>query len=148
MGEGGDTSLQKGDADTVLGILRNYLQSDAVVHVHRQVVKFLRKERADQPMERYLLEFDILRRQAEKRMMTAGAVKGGNSPRELGNNPKGARKFRGRRVGSRFRERVPNGYNRRTGERNHCDATYSEYHLALKRPKREQWAPASSALSP
>ena len=52
---------------------RNSFQADALGRRYRQVTRFLQHRRPNQPMERYLLEFDALRRKAKSRVVMGGA---------------------------------------------------------------------------
>ena len=54
-------------------ILRNYIQPDALDHMYQEETEFSPKKRADQTMERYLPEFDGLRRKEEARVIMGGA---------------------------------------------------------------------------
>ena len=53
-------------------MLRDYFQPDAADHVFAQAGKLHPYVRATQPIEKSLMEFGILRRQAEKHMYPAG----------------------------------------------------------------------------
>ena len=50
--------------------LKQYFLPDASDHVYQDVWKFLPHKRADQTMERFLLEFDVLRTKAERKIQT------------------------------------------------------------------------------
>ena len=50
----------------VLQVLKMYFLPDASDHVYQDVWKFLHHKRTDQTMERFLLEFDLLRTKAER----------------------------------------------------------------------------------
>ena len=56
----------------VVQALRGYFQPDAVDHIFTQVEKFQSYVRADQTIAKFLTEFGILRRKAEKHMFPAG----------------------------------------------------------------------------
>ena len=56
-----------GDVMLVVQTLRDYLQPDAADHIIAQVDKFTSCVRTDQPIEKFLMEFGILRRKAENR---------------------------------------------------------------------------------
>ena len=45
----------------VLQVLKQYFLPDASDHVYQDVWKFLHRKRTDETMERFLLEFDLLR---------------------------------------------------------------------------------------
>ena len=66
MFSGGDTLMQGDDVRTVLQALKDYFQPDAVDYIFTQVAKFMNHKRTDQPMEKFLMEFGILRNKAEK----------------------------------------------------------------------------------
>ena len=51
----------------VLQVLKQYFLPDASDHVYQDVWKFLHHKRTDQTMERFLLEFDLLRSKAERK---------------------------------------------------------------------------------
>ena len=74
LAEGGDI-LDRGDgASKILNILRNYFAPDAADAVRRQVVRFVRFRRTDQPIDEYAVDFGLFRRKAEPAMETgAGA---------------------------------------------------------------------------
>ena len=52
----------------VLQELKQYFSPDASDHVYQDVWKFLHHKRTDQTMERFLLEFDLLRTKAERKI--------------------------------------------------------------------------------
>ena len=52
----------------VLQVLKQYFAPDASDHVYQDVWKFLHHKRTDQTMERFLLEFDLLRTKAERKI--------------------------------------------------------------------------------
>ena len=60
------------DVRLVIQTLRDYFQPDAVDHVFAQVERFMSYDRTDQPAEKFLMEFGILRQKAEKHMYPAG----------------------------------------------------------------------------
>ena len=59
------------DVLLVIQTLRGRFQPDAVDRVFAQVERFTSYARTDQPIEKFLLEFGILRRKAEKHMFPA-----------------------------------------------------------------------------
>ena len=56
-------------AQRILRISRERFAPDTIDPNHRDVAKFMNFKRADQTMGTYLLEFDMLRKQAESRML-------------------------------------------------------------------------------
>ena len=75
LNAGGDNFTQGADAENILKVLRSYLQPDALGRMRQRATKSSQNKRADQPTERYLLEYDVLRRKAEAR-----AIAGRESP--------------------------------------------------------------------
>ena len=69
---GGDTLMQGDDVMAVAHVLRNYFQPDAVGHIFKQVGKFMVSKRTDQPIEKFPMEINILRRRAEKHVFPNG----------------------------------------------------------------------------
>ena len=63
---GGDSFMDGVAAMEVLQVLKQYFLPDASGHVYQDVWKFLHHKRTDQTMERFLLEFDLLRTKAER----------------------------------------------------------------------------------
>ena len=57
---------------SILNVPRDDFQPGALDHVYRQVTIFLQYQRADEAMERFLLEFDPLRRKAGARAHVPG----------------------------------------------------------------------------
>ena len=70
---GGDTFPQGEDADTISETLRNYCRPDTIDYVYQQITKFSRYKRTDQTVERRRLDFDVLRHDAEARVITGGS---------------------------------------------------------------------------
>ena len=64
--------MEGGDVMLVGQALRDYFQPDAVDRVFAQMEKFHSFVRATQPIGKFLMEFGILRRKAEKHMYPAG----------------------------------------------------------------------------
>ena len=73
MDAGGDTFPQGEDAETISETLRNYCRPDTIDYVYQQITKFLRYKRTDQTAERRRLDFDVLRHDAEARVITGGS---------------------------------------------------------------------------
>ena len=65
---GGDSFMDGVNVAEVLQELKQYFSPDASDHVHQDVWKFLHHKRTDQTMERFLLEFDLLRTKAERKI--------------------------------------------------------------------------------
>ena len=65
---GGDSFMEGVAATEVLQVLKQYFLPDASDHVYQDVWKFLHHKRTDQTMERFLLEFDLLRNKAERKI--------------------------------------------------------------------------------
>ena len=61
MNAAGDNFSHREDVGNILTGLDSYVQPGPLFRIYRQVDKFSRYERTDQTMERYLLEFDVLR---------------------------------------------------------------------------------------
>ena len=61
-------------AESILDFLRDYFAPDASDHVHRQVAEFLQYKRAEQTLEGYSLELDVLRCKAEERVRMGAAL--------------------------------------------------------------------------
>ena len=57
--------------------MRNYFRPNALGHAYQQATKFPPNNRLDQTAERYLLEFDVSRRNARARGIIGGAFPGG-----------------------------------------------------------------------
>ena len=57
--------MEGGDVMLVVQVLRDYFQQDAVDRVFTRMEKFATYTRADQTLEKFLMEFGILRRKAE-----------------------------------------------------------------------------------
>ena len=60
------------DVMLVVQTLRDYFQPDAIDHIFTHVDKFASYVRTDQPVEKFSMEFGILGRKVEKRMLPAG----------------------------------------------------------------------------
>ena len=58
---GGDTLMEGGDAMLVVQVLRDYFQPDAVDRVSAQAERYQSYVRTDQTIEKFLMEFGILR---------------------------------------------------------------------------------------
>ena len=65
---GGDSFMEGVAVTEVLQVLKQYFLPDASDHVYQDVWKFLHHKRTDQTMERFLLEFDLLRAKAERKI--------------------------------------------------------------------------------
>ena len=52
----------------VLQVLKQYFSPDASDHVYQDVWEFINQKKTDQTMERFLLEFDLLRTKAERKI--------------------------------------------------------------------------------
>ena len=65
---GGDSFMDGVEVVEVLQVLKQYFSPDASDHVYQDVWKFLHHKRTDQTMERFLLEFDLLRTKAERKI--------------------------------------------------------------------------------
>ena len=72
LAAGGDYLDNQDGVGRILGILRNYFAPDAADAIHRQVVRFTHFRRAEQPIDEYIAEFDLLRRKSAPKM-EAGA---------------------------------------------------------------------------
>ena len=70
----GGAITKGGGAETILTVLREYLQHDKSGHIYQQATQFLQKERTDRTMVRYLLELDVPRRRAEARALMGTAA--------------------------------------------------------------------------
>ena len=77
FGAGGDTCMEGGGAVTILNTSRNYCHLNSLGHVYQQVARCLQYKCADHPMDRRLLEFDVLRRNAAARAIMGGAFPDG-----------------------------------------------------------------------
>ena len=64
--------MEGGDVMLVAQVLRGYFQPDAVDRISTQVEKFTSYVRTDQPVEKFLMEFGILRRKEEEHMFPTG----------------------------------------------------------------------------
>ena len=64
------------DVKAAIQALRGYLQPDAVGRIFKQFDKFTSYKRSDQPIEKFLMEFGFLHRNAEKYLFPQG----GGSP--------------------------------------------------------------------
>ena len=73
LNAGGDTFSRGEAAETNSKILRNFSLSGALGHVYQRVAKFSERKRTDQTAERYLLEFDVTRGEAEGRVIMGGS---------------------------------------------------------------------------
>ena len=63
---GGSDSLVRSDGvSKILNSLRNYLSPEAVDAIRRQMMRRMRFRRADQSVGEYIVEFDLLYREAE-----------------------------------------------------------------------------------
>ena len=69
---GGDTLMAGCDVRMVLQTLRDYFQPNAFDRIFTQMERFTSYARTDQPIEKFLMEFGILRQKAEKHMYPAG----------------------------------------------------------------------------
>ena len=69
----GGALMRRGGVVNIPSVLRNYFQPDALDRIYQQATKFSRNTRADRPMQRYLLQFDVLRRNAEAKVIMGGA---------------------------------------------------------------------------
>ena len=67
---GGDAFMEGVDVTSILQTLKHYFLPDATDQVFQDVQRFLHYKRTDQPMERFILDFDVLRRKAERRIQT------------------------------------------------------------------------------
>ena len=67
---GGDSFMDGVAVIEVMQVLKQYFLPDASDHVYQEVWKFLHHKRTDQTMERFLLEFDLLRTKAERKIQT------------------------------------------------------------------------------
>ena len=65
---GGDSVAEGVEVAAVFQTLKRYFLPDATDQVFQDVTKFLNHKRADQTMERFLLEFDFLRAKAERKI--------------------------------------------------------------------------------
>ena len=74
MFPGADAQMEGGDAMLAVQVLRDYFQPDAVGRIFTQVEKFTSYARADKTVGKFLTEFGIFRRIAEKHMSPAGGV--------------------------------------------------------------------------
>ena len=74
LNSGGDVMMNGADAALVLQALRQYFQPDAVDQVFQQIDKFMKFRRIDQTMERFLMEFGILRMKADKHIYPSGGT--------------------------------------------------------------------------
>ena len=70
---GDDAFIGGKGAETALETWRNYSQPDPLGPVRQTVTKFLQYVRAGRTLGRYHLEFDVLRRKTEARVVTGGA---------------------------------------------------------------------------
>ena len=64
------------DVRLVIQTLRDYFQPDAADHIFTQVERFMSYARADQPIEKFLMEFRILRQKASKGVASRGWLSG------------------------------------------------------------------------
>ena len=64
--------MEGGHVMLVVQVLRDHFQPDAADRIFTQVEKFTSYVRTDQPIEKFLMEFGILRRKAEKHMFPTG----------------------------------------------------------------------------
>ena len=60
------------DARMVLQTLRDYFQPDAFDHVFSQMERSTSYARTDQPVEKFPMEYGLLRQEAKKHMFPAG----------------------------------------------------------------------------
>ena len=74
MFSGADTLMEGCDVMLVAQALRDYFQPDAVGRIFSRVEKFASGARADQTIEKFLAEFGILRRKAEKHIFASYAL--------------------------------------------------------------------------
>ena len=72
MFSGAAVLMEGGDGMMVIQVLRDYFQPDAVDRIFAQAERFQSYVRTDQTIEKFLTEFGILRRKAEKYMYPAG----------------------------------------------------------------------------
>ena len=69
---GGDTLMAGCDVQLVMSTLRDYFQPDTFDRIFTQMDRFMSYVRTDQPIEKFLMEFGILRQKAEKLMCPKG----------------------------------------------------------------------------
>ena len=69
---GGDTLMAGCEVQLVLRTLRDYFQPDTFDRIFTQMGRFMSYVRTDQPIEKFLMEFGILRQKAEKLMYPSG----------------------------------------------------------------------------
>ena len=69
---GGDTLMAGCDVQLVMSTLRDYFQPDTFDRIFTQMGRFMSYVRTDQPIEKFLMEFGILRQKAEKLMCPSG----------------------------------------------------------------------------
>ena len=67
---GGDTFMDGVEVAEVLQELKQYFSPGASDHVYQDVWEFIHHKKTDQTMERFLLEFDLLRSKAERKIQT------------------------------------------------------------------------------
>ena len=65
------------DVEEIARSMLECCQPDALGHIHHQVTTRLQYKRTGQTMEPYLLEFDILRRRVQVRVIMGGAFSNG-----------------------------------------------------------------------
>ena len=73
---GKDLIANQDGAQQILRILRERFAPDAIDAIIQEVAKFMNFKRADQTMDVYLLEFDVLREKAQAQMATGGGFPG------------------------------------------------------------------------
>ena len=71
---GGDTLMAGCDVQLVMRTLRDYFQPDTFDRIFTQMGRFMSYVRTDQPIEKFLMEYGILRQKAEKLMCPAGGT--------------------------------------------------------------------------
>ena len=65
---GGGSCMEGVEVSAVIQTLKHYFLPDATDQVFQDVTKFWGRRRAEQTTERFLLEFDILRARAERKI--------------------------------------------------------------------------------
>ena len=72
MAAGSDVITDGDDAEKISTISRDYFAPEAAGSAHRKAVRVLQSKRADQTLDLYLVEVDLLRRKAESKMQMGG----------------------------------------------------------------------------
>ena len=67
-----DTLMTGCDVQLVMRVLRDYFQPDTFDRIFTQMDRFMSYVRTEQPIEKFLMEFGILRQKAEKLMFPGG----------------------------------------------------------------------------